>query len=107
MASLEFQYGSGVSVGVDPAHEIEVSHVEGAVGAAGQRHGGEQHHVTSSTAAARAAGDAPVEAVPHNGADDGWLLGEVDILPVSFVKDSWRGGRKINNCFVLLRQDET
>lgn len=91
--SLELQYGSGVSVRMDPADEVEVPHVEGAVGAGGQRHGSKQHHVPGGPAAARTAGDTPVETVPHHGADDGRLLGEEDVLSVSLVKDSW-GGKK-------------
>lgn len=58
-----------------PPDEVEVSDVEGAIGPAGQRHRGEQHHVPSRAAAARAAGDAAIEAVPHDGADDRGLLG--------------------------------
>lgn len=90
--SLELQYGSGVSVGMDPADEVEVPHVEGAVRAAGQRHGSKQHHVPGGAGAAWTAGDAPVETIPHHGADDGRLLGEEHVLPVALVKDSW-GGR--------------
>lgn len=73
---------------MDPADEVEVADVEGAVGAAGQRHGGKQHHVAGGAAAARSAGDAAVEAVAHHGADDGRLLGEVDVLAVPFVQDA-------------------
>ncbi|TNN40064.1 hypothetical protein EYF80_049759 [Liparis tanakae] len=96
--SLELQDGPGVSVGVDPADEVEVAHVERAVGPAGQRHGGEQHHVAGGAAAARAAGDAPVEAVAHHGADDGRLLGEEHVLSVALVENSWgRGERNERN----------
>lgn len=94
--SLEFQYGSGVPVGVHPANEVEVAHVEGAVGADGQRHGGKQHHVPGCAAAARAAGNAPVEAVPHDGADDRRLLGQEYVFSISFVKDSWGETSAIN-----------
>lgn len=76
---------------MDSADEVEVPHVEGAVGAAGQCHGSKQHHVPSSAAAAWTAGDAPVKTIPHHGADDRRLLGEEDVLPVSLVKDSWGG----------------
>lgn len=73
---------------MDPADEVEVPHIERAIGAGGQRHGGEQHHVPGCTAAARTTGDAPVETVAHHAADDGRLLGEEDVFPVSLVKDS-------------------
>lgn len=72
---------------MDPADEVEVADVEGAVRAAGKRHGGKQHHVPGGAAAARSTGDAAVEAVAHHGADDGRLLGEIDVLPVPFVQD--------------------
>lgn len=84
---------------MDPADEVEVAHVEGAVGPTGQRHGSKQHHVPGGAAAARTAGDAPVKAVPHHGADDGRLLGEEDVLSVSLVKDSW-GGREEGRSWV-------
>lgn len=88
LISLEFQYGSGVAIRMDPPDEVEVSDVKGTVGAAGQGHGREQHHVPSSAAAARTTGDAPVKTVPHHSADDRRLLGQEDVLPISFVKDS-------------------
>jgi len=86
--SLQFQYGPGVSVRVDPADEVEVPHVEGAVRAAGQCHRGKQHHVPRCATAAWAAGYAAVETIPHNSVDDRGLLGEEDVFPISFVKDS-------------------
>lgn len=73
---------------MDPADEVEVAHIEGAVGAAGEGHRCKQHHVAGGAAAAGDAGDAPVETIPHDGADDRRLLGEVDVFPISFVKDS-------------------
>lgn len=89
LISLELQYGSGVAVRMDPTDEVKVPDVKGTVGAAGQGHRGEQHHVSSSAAAAGATGDAPVKTVPHHGADDGRLLGQENVLPIPFVKDSW------------------
>lgn len=74
---------------MDPANEVKVPHVERAVGAASQRHGGKQHHVPSRAAAARATRDAPIEAVPHHGADNRGLLGQEDVFSIPFVKDSW------------------
>lgn len=88
LISLEFQYGSGVSVRMDPTDEVEVPNVKGPIGAAGQSHGREQHHVPCSAAAAGPTGHAPVKPVAHHSADYRRLLGQVDILPVSFVKDS-------------------
>lgn len=73
---------------MDPANEVEVPHVERAVGAAGQCHGGKEHHVPSRAAAAGATRDAPVEAVPHHSADNRGLLGQEDIFSIPFVKDS-------------------
>lgn len=93
--SLELQYSPGVSVWVDPANEVEVPHVEGAVWATGERHGGKQHHVSGCSAAAGTTGDTAVETVPHDGADDRGLLGEEDIFPVSFVEDSCGGGKAL------------
>lgn len=86
--SLEFQDGSGISIRMHPADEVEVPYVEGAVRAAGQCHRGKQHHVTRCTTAARTARDAPVETIPHYGADDWRLLGEEHVFPISLVKDS-------------------
>lgn len=86
--SLEFQYGSGVSVRMDPTDEVEVPDVQGTIGAAGQSHRSEQHHVPRSTAAARTTGDAAVKTVAHHGADYRRLLGQEDVLPIAFVKDS-------------------
>lgn len=88
--SLELQYGSGVSVRMDPTDEVEVPDVQGTIGAAGQSHWSEQHHVPCSTAAARTTGDAAVKTVAHHGADYRRLLGEEDVLPIAFVKDSWK-----------------
>lgn len=88
LISLELQYGSGVAVRMDPTDEVKVPDVKGSVGAAGQGHRGEQHHVSSSAAAAGTTRDAPIKTVPHHGADDGRLLGQENILPISFVKDS-------------------
>lgn len=81
---------------MNPADEVEVPHVERAVRAAGQCHGGKQHHVPSSASAAWPAGDAPVKTIPHHSADDRRLLGEEDVFPVSLVKDSWGGRNAIN-----------
>lgn len=81
---------------MDPADEIEVPHVEGAIRAAGQCHGGEQHHVPSGATAAWTTGDAPVKTIPHHSADDRGLLGEEDVFPVSLVQDSC-GGRSVIN----------
>lgn len=88
LISLEFQYGSGVPVRMDPTDEVEVPDVKGTIGAAGQSHWCEQHHVPCSTAAARTTGDAPVKTVAHHSADYRRLLGQEDILPISFVKHS-------------------
>lgn len=96
--SLQLQDGPGVSVGMDPANEVEVPHVEGAVGAVRQGDGRKQHHVPGWAVAARTAGDAPVEAVPHHGADHRGLLGEEDVLAVPFVKDRF-GERNGTNGF--------
>lgn len=90
LISLEFQYGSGVSVRMDPTDEVEVPDVKGTIGATGQSHWCEQHHVPCSAAAARTAGNAPVKPVAHHSADYRRLLGQVDVLPISFVKDSWQ-----------------
>lgn len=73
---------------MDPADEVEVPHVERAIRSAGQCYRGEQHHVPSGTTAAGTTGDAPVKTIPHHSTDDRRLLGEEDVLPVSFVKDS-------------------
>lgn len=86
--SLEFQYGSGVSIRMHPADEVEVPHVEGAVRAAGQCHRGKQHHVTGCATATWTTWDAPVETISHNSADDRGLLGEEHVFPISLVKDS-------------------
>lgn len=88
LISLEFQYGSGVAVRMDPTDEVKVADIKGTIGAAGQGHGGKQHHVSSSAAAAGTTGDAPVKTIPHHSADDRRLLGKEHILPISFVKDS-------------------
>lgn len=100
--SLEFQYGSGVPIRMDPAEEVEVPHVEGAVRTTGQGHGSKQHHVPCGAAAAWTARDAPVKTIPHHGADDRRLLGEEDVLPVSLVKDSC-GGRNSMNTLTALK----
>lgn len=73
---------------MDPADKVEVPHVERAIRAAGQCHRGKQHHVPRSTAAGWTTGDAPVKTISHHSADNRRLLGEEDVLPVSFVKDS-------------------
>lgn len=88
LISLEFQYGSGVSIRVDPTDKVEVPDVKGTIGAAGQGHGCEQHHVPRSTAAARTTWHAPVKTVAHHSADYRRLLGQEDVFPISFVKDS-------------------
>lgn len=88
LISLELQYGSGVAIRMDPADEVKVPNVKGTIGATGQGHRGEQHHVSSSAAAAGTTGDAPVKTVPHHSANDRRLLGQEDVLPISFVKDS-------------------
>lgn len=88
LISLELQYGSGVAVRMDPTDEVKVPDVKGTVRAAGEGHRGEQHHVSSSAAAAGTTGDAPVKTVPHHGADNRRLLGQENVLPISFVKDS-------------------
>lgn len=89
LISLELQYGSGVAIRVDPTDEVEVPYVKGTIGAAGQGHRGEQHHVPCSAAAAGTTGDAPVKTIPHHSADYWRLLGQEHVLPISFVKDSW------------------
>lgn len=82
---------------MNPANEIEVPHVERAVGATGQCHRGKQHHIPRNTTAAWTAGDTPVKTIPHHSADDWRLLREEDVLPVSFVKDSWGGENFISD----------
>lgn len=84
-----------------PADEVEVPHVERAIRAAGQCHGGKQHHVPSGATTAWTAGDAPIKTIPHHSADDRRLLGEEDVFPISLVKDSWGGGRAVNTLQAL------
>lgn len=76
---------------MDSADEVEVPHIERAIRTAGQCHWGKQHHVLSSTTAAWTTGDAAIKTIPHHSADDRRLLGEEDVLPISFVKDSCTG----------------
>lgn len=86
---------------MNPADEVEVPHVERAVRAACQCHGGKQHHVPSCATAAWTAGDTPVKTIPHHSADHRRLLGEEDVFPVSFVKDSWGRRNAINTLEAL------
>lgn len=86
---------------MNPADEVEVPDVERAIRAAGQCHGGKQHHVPSCATAAWPAGDAAVKTIPHHSADDRRLLGEEDVFPVSLVKDSCGGRNAINTLKAL------
>lgn len=86
---LELQDVVGVAAGEDAAYEVEVAHVDAGVGAARQRHGGEQLALERRPTAAHAR-DGAVVAVAHHRGDDRGLLGDEEVLAVAFVEDSWR-----------------
>ena len=98
----ELQHGCGVQSGVDPADEVEVSHIQAAVPPTGQRHGGQQLVAFSQTTAAGARDTAPAP-VPHDAVDD-WrlLLWYKHVLPTALMQDPWNSrGIPIQNNILL------
>lgn len=73
--------------GEDPSDVVEISHIEAAVGAARQGHGG-QELVAVSKAVATGAGDASPAPIAHDAPDDGGLLRHKLVLPIPFVQDA-------------------
>lgn len=76
----------------DPSDVVEISHVEAAVGAAREGHGG-QELVAVGEAVAAGTGNAPAAPVAHDAPNDRWLLRHKLVLPVSLVQDAWDEGR--------------
>lgn len=74
--------------GEDPSDVVEISHVEAAVGAAREGHGG-QELVAVSEAVAAGTGNAPAAPIAHDAPDDRRLLRHKLVLPVSLVQDAW------------------
>lgn len=97
----ELQDTGDVPRGEDPPHVVEVAHVQAAVGAAGQRHRGQQL-VSVGQAIAAGAGDAAPPAVAYHAADHWRLLGDEHVLPVAHMKNTWGGHREemSNTCRV-------
>lgn len=74
--------------GEDPSDVVEISHVEAAVGAAREGHGG-QELVAIGEAVAAGTGNAPAAPIAHDAPDDRRLLRHKLVLPVSLVQDAW------------------
>lgn len=86
--------------GEDPSDVVEISHVEAAVGAAREGHGG-QELVAVGEAVAAGTGNAPAAPIAHDAPDDGRLLRHKLVLPVSLVQDAWDKGRGAESLMAL------
>lgn len=83
----ELQDTGDIPRGENPPHIVEVSHIQTAIRAAGQRHWGQQL-ISISQAITAGAGDAAPAPIPHHAADYRRLLGDKDVLPVAHMKNT-------------------
>lgn len=74
-----------MAVGRELAHEVEVAHVQRAVGRRGQRHGRQQALARARAAALRRALQRALPPVAHGRHDQPRLVLQVDVAAVAFL----------------------